>query len=40
VGAGQAAAVAELARAAGLRSVRSERDLAGIERLVVAERRA
>jgi release factor glutamine methyltransferase len=40
VGVGQAGAVAQLARGAGFRSVRSEQDLAGIERLVVAERRA
>jgi release factor glutamine methyltransferase len=39
VGAGQAPAVAELARAAGFPYVRSERDLAGIERVVVGERR-
>ncbi len=39
VGAGQAEAVAELTRAAGFRSVRSERDLAGIERVVVGEGR-
>ena len=35
VGAGQARAVAELMRAGGLSQVRSERDLAGIERVVV-----
>lgn len=39
IGAGQAPAVAELMRAAGFGSVRSERDLAGIERVVVGERR-
>ncbi len=38
VGAGQAQAVAQLTRAAGFDSVRSERDLAGIERVVVGER--
>ena len=38
VGAGQAQAVAELVRAAGFRALRSERDLAGIERVVVGER--
>jgi len=38
VGAGQAPAVGELMRAAGFAAVRSERDLAGIERVVVAER--
>jgi release factor glutamine methyltransferase len=38
VGAGQAPAVAELAHGAGFRSVRAERDLAGIERVVVGER--
>jgi len=38
VGAGQARTVADLMRAAGFRSVRSERDLAGIERFVVGER--
>jgi release factor glutamine methyltransferase len=37
VGAGQAAAVGELMCAAGFPSVRSERDLAGIERVVVGE---
>jgi release factor glutamine methyltransferase len=40
VGAGQAGAVGELMRSAGLESVRSERDLAGIERVVVGERHA
>jgi release factor glutamine methyltransferase len=40
VGAGQAPPVAELMRAAGFPDVRSERDLAGIERLVVGERGA
>ncbi|HEV7936620.1 MAG TPA: peptide chain release factor N(5)-glutamine methyltransferase [Solirubrobacteraceae bacterium] len=38
VGAGQAAVVSELMRAAGFPSVRTERDLAGIERVVVGER--
>jgi release factor glutamine methyltransferase len=38
VGAGQAPAVGELMRAAGLTSVHAERDLAGIERVVVGER--
>jgi release factor glutamine methyltransferase len=38
VGAGQAPAVIELARAAGFPRVRAERDLAGIERVVVGER--
>ena len=38
VGAGQAQEVSELMRRAGLSSVRSERDLAGIERVLVAER--
>ena len=38
LGAGQAGAVQELARAAGFASVRAERDLAGIERVVVGER--
>jgi release factor glutamine methyltransferase len=38
VGAGQAAVVGELMRAAGFPSVRAERDLAGIERVVVGER--
>jgi release factor glutamine methyltransferase len=40
VGAGQAAAVAELQGDAGFRAVRIERDLAGIERVVVGEDRA
>ncbi len=40
VGAGQAPAVSGLTRAAGFQSLRCERDLAGIERLVVGERRA
>ncbi len=40
VGAGQARAVADLIRAAGFERVRSERDLAGIERVLVGERRA
>jgi release factor glutamine methyltransferase len=39
VGAGQAAVVGELMGIAGFHSVRSERDLAGIERVVVGERR-
>jgi release factor glutamine methyltransferase len=39
VGAGQAAAVSELTRAAGFRAVHAECDLAGIERVVVGERR-
>jgi release factor glutamine methyltransferase len=38
VGAGQAEAVGELMRAAGFPAVRAERDLAGIERVVVGER--
>jgi release factor glutamine methyltransferase len=38
LGAGQSAAVGQLARTAGFPSVRVERDLAGIERVVVAER--
>jgi release factor glutamine methyltransferase len=38
VGAGQAPAVMELVRAAGFPDVRAERDLAGIERVVVGER--
>lgn len=38
VGAGQASAVGELMRAAGFAAVRNERDLAGIERVVVGER--
>jgi len=38
VGAGQAGAVCELMRAAGFTGVRAERDLAGIERVVVGER--
>ena len=37
VGAGQAPAVIALAHAAGFRRVRAERDLAGIERVVVGE---
>ncbi|HST56350.1 MAG TPA: peptide chain release factor N(5)-glutamine methyltransferase [Solirubrobacteraceae bacterium] len=40
VGDGQAAAVRELARMAGFPGVRVERDLAGIERVVVAQRGA
>jgi release factor glutamine methyltransferase len=39
VGAGQAAAVSEMTRAARFRSVRRERDLAGIDRVVVGEGR-
>ncbi len=39
VGAGQAEAVCELVSAAGFLAVRNERDLAGIKRVVVAERR-
>jgi release factor glutamine methyltransferase len=39
VGEGQAAAVEELTRRAGFRSLRSERDLAGVERVVVGEGR-
>jgi release factor glutamine methyltransferase len=38
VGAGQAGATAALVRGAGLPTVRAERDLAGIERVVVGER--
>ena len=38
VGAGQAPAVGELMRVAGFPAVRAERDLAGIERVVVGER--
>jgi release factor glutamine methyltransferase len=38
VGAGQASAVRELMQAAGFTQVRAERDLAGIERVVVGER--
>ncbi len=38
VGAGQVMAVSELMRAAGFPAVRTERDLAGIERVVVGER--
>jgi release factor glutamine methyltransferase len=38
VGAGQAQAVGELVRGAGFAAVRAERDLAGIERVVVGER--
>jgi release factor glutamine methyltransferase len=38
VGSGQAPAVMELARAAGFPAVHAERDLAGIERVVVGER--
>ncbi len=38
VGAGQAGVVGELMGLAGFQSVRSERDLAGIERVVVGER--
>jgi len=40
IGAGQARAVAELVRIAGFAAVRVERDLAGIERVVVGEREA
>ena len=40
VGAGQAPTVAEMLRAGGFEAVRSERDLAGIERVVVGERGA
>jgi release factor glutamine methyltransferase len=39
IGAGQSAEVAELMQAAGFSIVRAERDLAGIERVVVGERR-
>jgi release factor glutamine methyltransferase len=39
VGAGQAPEVSELTRAAGFHDVRCERDLAGIERIVIGERR-
>jgi release factor glutamine methyltransferase len=39
VGVGHAPTVGELVRAAGFRKVRSERDLAGIERVVVGEGR-
>jgi release factor glutamine methyltransferase len=38
IGAGQAAEVGELMRAAGFAAVRAERDLAGVERVVVGER--
>ncbi|HEV3094745.1 MAG TPA: peptide chain release factor N(5)-glutamine methyltransferase [Solirubrobacteraceae bacterium] len=38
VGAGQAAEVGELMRAAGFAAVRAERDLAGIERVIVGKR--
>lgn len=38
VGSGQAGQVASMVRAAGFASVRGERDLAGIERVVVGER--
>jgi release factor glutamine methyltransferase len=38
VGAGQAPGVSELMRAAGFETARAERDLAGIERVVVGER--
>jgi release factor glutamine methyltransferase len=38
LGAGQAPAVAELARAAGFDAIRFERDLARVQRVVVAER--
>ncbi len=40
IGAGQAEAVLELIRAAGFPEVRAERDLAGIERVIVGERPA
>jgi methylase of polypeptide subunit release factors len=39
VGAGQAPAVGELTGTAGFRTVRRERDLAGVERMVVGEGR-
>jgi release factor glutamine methyltransferase len=39
VGTGQAPAVSELTRAAGFQAVRSERDLGGIERVVLGEGR-
>jgi release factor glutamine methyltransferase len=39
VGAGQAPSVATLMRAAGFEEIRAERDLAGVERVVVGERR-
>jgi release factor glutamine methyltransferase len=39
VGAGQAGEVIALARASGFENVRSKRDLAGIERVVIAERK-
>lgn len=39
LGAGQAGAVGELARAAGFEAIRFDRDLAGIKRVVIAERR-
>jgi release factor glutamine methyltransferase len=39
VGAGQAPEVAQMTRAAGFPALRCERDLAGIERIVVGERR-
>jgi release factor glutamine methyltransferase len=38
IGAGQARAVSELIEAAGFPAVRAERDLAGIERVIVGER--
>lgn len=38
VGAGQALAVAELTRAAGFDAIRCDRDLAGVQRVVVGER--
>jgi release factor glutamine methyltransferase len=40
VGAGQAAAVCVMTREAGFRAVRAERDLAGVERVVLGEERA
>jgi release factor glutamine methyltransferase len=39
IGAGQADAVRELVGAAGFPAVRAERDLAGIERVIVGERK-
>jgi release factor glutamine methyltransferase len=40
IGAGQAQAVGEMIRGAGFEDVRAERDLAGIERVIVGERAA
>ncbi len=40
IGAGQAPAVAPLLGAAGFERVRFERDLAGIQRVIVGERRS